>query len=57
MKESALDAVKLSIQTYVVTDAIAAVNAKPDDGEKALKEIKNSGCILIESVDVNLRDN
>lgn len=56
VKETALDAVKLGIQTYVITDAIAAVNADPGDGEKALKEMKDSGCILIKSEEVNLRN-
>jgi nicotinamidase/pyrazinamidase len=49
VKETALDAVKQKFNTYVITDAIAAVNAQPGDDKKALQEMYRIGCILIES--------
>lgn len=52
VKETALDAVKNGIHTFVVTDAIAAVNAKPNDGKKALDEMYSKGCVLIESEEI-----
>ncbi len=49
VRASALDSVKKGFRTYVVTDAVAAVNLKPDDGEEALREMKEQGVVLIES--------
>ena len=54
VKESALDAVKNGIHTYVITDAIAAVNAQPNDGKEALDEMYSKGCVLIKSEDIDL---
>lgn len=53
VKETALDSLNLGIHTFVVTDAIAAVNVIPGDGNKALSEMYSSGCILVESADIN----
>lgn len=52
VKASALDAVKLGIHTYLLTDGIAAVNAHPGDDEKALHEMYTNGCILIQSEEI-----
>jgi nicotinamidase/pyrazinamidase len=52
VKESALDSVKNGIHTYVITDAIAAVNSKPCDGKEALNQMYSKGCVLIESEDI-----
>ena len=52
VKESALDSLNNGIHTYVITDAIAAVNAERGDDKKALNEMYNSGCILVESTDI-----
>lgn len=49
VKASALDAVKRGFKTYVVTDAIAAVDVNPGDGEKAIEEMKKAGIELITS--------
>ncbi|MDD2247031.1 MAG: isochorismatase family protein [Proteiniphilum sp.] len=53
VKASALDAVKAGCHTYVITDAIAAVNAQPGDDKKALQEMYHKGCILIESAKIS----
>lgn len=52
VRASTLDALKLGFHTYVVTDAIAAVNLKEGDGKKALQEMYKAGGILIEAKDV-----
>lgn len=52
VKASALDAVKEGFHTYVITDAIAAVNAQPGDDSRALQEMFAAGCILIESEEI-----
>lgn len=52
VKASATDAVTQGFHTYVITDAIGAVNAQPGDDEKALREMYSKGCILIESKEI-----
>lgn len=52
VRESVLDAIEIGIHTFVVTDAIAAVNVQPNDGKKALNEIYSKGCVLIESEEI-----
>ena len=52
VKASAIDASKRGFITYVVTDAIAAVNVNPGDGDKALEEMKNAGVRLISSKEI-----
>lgn len=49
VKASALDAAHKGFKTFVVTDAIAAVNVKPEGGQKALEEMQLSGITLIDS--------
>ena len=52
VKASALDASKLGFHTYVVTDAIAAVDLKEGDGKKALDEMYKAGCLLVKSDEI-----
>lgn len=52
VKASAIDAVKKGFRTFVVTDAIAAVNVQADDGRKALELMKASGVALVDSSQV-----
>lgn len=52
VKASALDAVTQGFHTYVITDAIAAVNVQPGDDEKALREMYAKGCVLTESREI-----
>lgn len=52
VRASVLDACRLGFHTYVVTDAIAAVNANEGDEKKALNEMYKAGCLLVESKDV-----
>ncbi|QLE01209.1 nicotinamidase [Galbibacter sp. BG1] len=46
---TALDAVRNNFHTFVVTDAVRAVNVKPDDSKMALQQMKDAGCVLISS--------
>jgi len=49
VKATALDAVRLGFRTAVVTDAIAAVDLDPGDGELALEELRAAGVELIDA--------
>ncbi|MBE0556750.1 MAG: nicotinamidase [Proteobacteria bacterium] len=52
VRQSALDAAARGFRTFVVTDAVAAVDVKPGDGDRALEEIKAAGIALVASADV-----
>ena len=52
VKQTALDAVKQGFHTYVITDAIAAVNAQPGDDNRALQELYAAGCVFVESEEI-----
>ena len=52
VKASAIDASNEGFHTYVITDAIAAVNLQPGDDKKALQKMYLNGCILVESKDI-----
>ena len=54
VKATALDGEKNGFETFVVEDAVAAVNVKPGDGEKVLKAMARSGVTLLESSEVTL---
>lgn len=49
VKFTALDSVSLGFKTYLITDATKAVNINPEDGEKALDDMKHAGVMPIES--------
>ncbi|MFO7852132.1 MAG: isochorismatase family protein [Bacteroidota bacterium] len=51
VKNTALDAVRSGFNTWLVTDAIAAVEPGSDNEAEALNEMKNAGIKLIESKD------
>ena len=53
VKASALDAVKEGFHTFVITDAVAAVNLQAGDYRKALQEMYTGGCILLESDEIS----
>jgi nicotinamidase/pyrazinamidase len=46
VKTTTLDAIRLGFQATVLTDAIAAVNVKEGDGERALAELEAAGAVL-----------
>jgi nicotinamidase/pyrazinamidase len=52
VRASALDAAKNGFNTFVVTDAIAAVNMKPGDDKKALEDMKQAGVKTVTSQEV-----
>ena len=50
VKATALDAARLGFDTSVLTDAIAAVNLEPGDGERALEEMRRGGVTMWRTV-------
>jgi nicotinamidase/pyrazinamidase len=46
VKATALDAVRLGYRTTVLTDAVAAVDLQPGDGDRALDELRAAGVAL-----------
>ena len=50
-----LDARKLEFETFLVEDAIAAVNNEPEDGEKAVQKMKDSGAETVFTVAMALK--
>lgn len=52
VKASAMDAINLGFHTYVITDAVKAVNVHPNDDKRALQEMFQAGCALVESGEV-----
>ena len=46
VRATALDAVRLGFETIVLTDAVAAVDLVPGDGERALAEMATAGARL-----------
>ena len=46
VKATALDAVRLGFATTVLTDAVAAVDLQPGDGDRALDEMREAGVLL-----------
>jgi nicotinamidase/pyrazinamidase len=52
VRATALDALKLGYEVFVVTDAVRAVNVKLGDGERALVEMKRAGVRLLKSKEV-----
>ena len=43
VKHTVLDALKLSFNTVLLTDAIAAINAEPEDAARAINEMTENG--------------
>jgi len=52
VKQCALDAARRGFRTFVVTDAIAAVDVKPGDGDRALEEMVAAGVTPVASKDL-----
>lgn len=46
VKATAIDAARLGFHAIVMTDAVAAVNLHPEDGERALAEMAEAGVTL-----------
>ena len=49
VRQSALDAAHKGFRTFVVTDAVAAVDVKTGDGDPALEEMQKAGVALVDS--------
>ena len=46
VKATVLDALKLGFEVYLLEDACRAVNIKPNDGKKAIAEMKKAGAVI-----------
>jgi nicotinamidase/pyrazinamidase len=46
VKQTALDALKAGVHAVALTDAIAGINARPGDADRALAEMKKAGAEL-----------
>ncbi len=46
VKATALDAVRLGFSTQVLGDVVAAVNLEPDDGRRAIDELRAAGVLI-----------
>jgi nicotinamidase/pyrazinamidase len=44
-----LDARRLGFETHVIADAIAAVDVKPGDGDRAIREMESAGARITTS--------
>ncbi|HEX7949421.1 MAG TPA: isochorismatase family protein [Candidatus Limnocylindrales bacterium] len=51
VKATALDALRLGFRTTVLTDAIAAVDLQPGDGDRALDELRTAGAAVERSAE------
>lgn len=49
VKATVLDGLKLGFEVVVIEDGIRAVNVNPDDGKKAIQEMKDAGAKFITS--------
>jgi len=52
VKQSALDGAKKGFRTIVVTDAVAPVDVRPGDGDRAIEEMKAAGVEFVSSKDI-----
>jgi len=52
VKATALDAARRGFKTFVVTDAVAAVDVNPGDGQRSLEEMRRAGIELISSINL-----
>ena len=55
VKFSALDAVTLGFNTYLIVDACRAVNLQPTDGTKALAEMEAAGVKIVQSAELYVK--
>ena len=56
VRASAIDAAKKGFKTYVITDAIAAVNVQPGDDKNALDDMQKAGVRLVTSKEIVERE-
>jgi nicotinamidase/pyrazinamidase len=53
VKATALDGRALGLAVTVVEDGCRAVNLRPDDGARALEEMRAAGCVVVGSADLD----
>jgi len=55
VKFTALDAISLGFNTYLIVDACRGVELKPGDIEQAVEEMKNAGVRVVKSEDIMVK--
>lgn len=53
VKFTALDAIELGFETYLVEDGCRGVNLEPDDVDKAIEEMREKGIQILQSTEVS----
>ena len=51
VRESALDALRAGLEVRVLADAIAGIDARPGDAQRALDEISAAGARIVQNLD------
>jgi len=46
VKHTALDAVRLGFETHVIAEGVRPVNVRPEDGDRAFREMREAGVII-----------
>ena len=54
VKSTVLDALKHGFKTYVIKDAVEGIRNFPDDFEKAFKDMKDAGAVIILSDELKI---
>ena len=54
VKETVLDALRHGLQLTIVPEGLRAVNANPDDGDNAIKEMRSQGARLVKLAEVTV---
>lgn len=52
VKTTTLDGLRDGFKVHVIEDAIRAVNVRPDDGDNAIREMKEAGAEILSSRDI-----
>lgn len=50
VKHTVLDALREGFEVKVLADAMRAVNIKPDDGQQAIKEMREAGAEIVDQI-------
>ncbi len=54
VKSSVLDLIKEGFKVFLLIDAVKAVNLKANDGENAIKEMSESGVVIIKKDEIDI---
>jgi nicotinamidase/pyrazinamidase len=46
VRATVLDGLKAGFEVHLIADAVRPVNVRPDDGRRALQEMRDAGCVI-----------